>query len=65
MNEARDVVRMNVVADLLALVAEDAVKAALDVAFDQVTQKPMKLDAAMVRTGETSATEDSRSARPK
>src|SRR4051812_28371990 len=55
MNKARNIVRMNVVAHLLSLVAEYAVKAALDIAFDQVIQKPMKLDTAMVRTGKTPA----------
>ena len=46
---------MDVVADLLALVAEHLVFAALEVAFDQVAEKSVQLDAGVIGTGKTSA----------
>jgi hypothetical protein len=46
---------MDVVAHLLAFVAEDLVLAALDIALDQVAQKAVQLHAGMVRTREAAA----------
>lgn len=55
MNEARDVERMDVVANLLAFVTKNFVETAFDVAFDEVAQEAVQLHAAVIRTGETTA----------
>ena len=46
---------MNVVAHLFALVAVDFVKPTLEIALDQVAEKSMQLDPAVIRTGEATA----------
>src|SRR5262245_40614520 len=57
LDEAGDIVGVDIVADLLSLVAEDSVEASLDVAADQVAQKTVQLDAAVVGTGQAAATQ--------
>ena len=54
-HEARDVERVDVVAHLFALVAENLVFAALEVAFHEVAKKTVELDAGVVRAGEAAA----------
>ena len=54
-DEAGDVQRMDVVADLFAFVAEDLVEAAFDVALDQVAQKAVQFHAAVVGAGQAAA----------
>ncbi len=54
-HEARHVLRVDVVAHLLALVTENLVLAALHVALDQVTQKTVQFHAGMVGPGEATA----------
>src|SRR5436190_11604175 len=46
---------MNVVADLLSLVTVNAINTLLDVAPDEVTEKPVKLDTAVIRPGKAAA----------
>ena len=46
---------MDVVANLLSLVAEDPILAAFQVAFDEVAEEPVELDAGMGRPREASA----------
>ena len=46
---------MDVVAHLLALVAEDLVFAAFEVALHQVAEKAVQLDAGVVRAGQAAA----------
>ena len=48
---------VDVVADLLALVAEDAVGAALEAALDEVAEEAVQLDAGVVGAGEAAAAE--------
>ena len=48
---------VDVVADLLASVTEDLVFASFKVAFHEVTEKAVELDAAVVRAGEASSAE--------
>src|ERR1022692_2690628 len=48
-DEPRDIERVDVIANLLALVAKYLVGAALDVALDEVAQKTMQFHAAVVR----------------
>ena len=55
LNKAGDVVGVDVVADLFALVAENLVFAAFQVAFDQIGKEAVELDAAVVGPGETAA----------
>ena len=55
LDEAGDVMAVDVVAHLLALVAVDFVFLALQVAFDQVAEKSVQLDAGVVRPGQASA----------
>ena len=50
-----DVVGVDVVAHLLAFVAEDAVLAAFEVALHQVAQEAVQLDAGVIRPGEAAA----------
>src|SRR5690348_12446271 len=50
-----EVARMKVVADLFALVSEDAIGTSLDACADQVGQKPMQLGARMGGTGQATA----------
>ena len=57
LDKPRDVVAVDVVADLLALVAEDPVEAPLDVATHQVAKKAMQLDPAVVGTRQAAATQ--------
>lgn len=45
LDKTGDVVGVDVVADLFALVAEDFVFAPFEVAFDEVGEEPVKLDA--------------------
>ena len=54
-HEPRHVEGVDVVAHLLALVAEDPVLAPLEVAFDEVAQEPVELDAGVVRPGQAAA----------
>jgi hypothetical protein len=56
-HEADDIQAVDVVADLLALVAEDIVLAFGEVAFDEVTEEAVELDAAVVGAGEAAAAE--------
>ena len=51
----RHVHRVDVVADLLALVAEDLVFAAFEVALHQVAEEAVQLDAGVVRAGQAAA----------
>jgi len=53
-HEAGYIDRVDVIADLFPLVAEDAVLFALEVAFHEVAEESMKLDSGMVGTGEAS-----------
>src|SRR5579864_6199987 len=55
LDEPGDVQGVNVVAHLFALVAVDFVKPALEVAFDQVAEKSVQLDPAVIRTGKATA----------
>jgi hypothetical protein len=55
LDEAADVEGVDVVADLFAFVAEDFVFAPLEVAFDQVAEKAVQLDAAVVGPGKAAA----------
>ena len=57
LDESGDVVRMDVVAHLLAKVAEHFVGALFQVAAHEITQKSVQFDAAMVRPGEATAAE--------
>ena len=57
MDESGYVERMNVVANLLPLIAENLVRAALDIAFDQVAEESVKLDARVIRSGQATAAE--------
>ncbi len=57
LDEAGDVEAVDVVADLLALVAEDPVLAPLEVALHEVAQEAVQLDAAVVRPGQAAAAE--------
>src|ERR1700693_4214119 len=50
-----DVQGMNVVTHLFAFVAVDFVETALEVALDQVAEKSMQLDTAVIRTSEATA----------
>src|SRR5262249_2936823 len=54
-NEAADSEGVDVVAHLLALVPEPAVLAILDVALDEIAQKPVQFDPAMTGAGEAPA----------
>ena len=54
-NKGGDVVGMDVVPDLLALVTEDLVFASLEIAFHEVTQEAVELDAAVVWPGEAAS----------
>ena len=54
-DEGSDVLRVDVIAHLLALVAEDLILAALHVAFDEVAQEAVELDAGVVGAGQTAA----------
>lgn len=51
-HEAGDIERVDVIADLLPLVAEDAVLFALEVAFNEVAEESVQLDAGVVGAGE-------------
>src|SRR5216684_3224432 len=51
LDKSRDVIGMDVVANLLSLVAEDPVEAPLDITANQITQEAMQLDATMVGAG--------------
>lgn len=55
LNEAGDVVGVDVVADLFAFVAEDFVFAAFEIAFDEVREESVEFDARVVGTGEAAA----------
>ncbi len=55
LDEAGDVVGVDVVADLFALEAEDLVFAAFQVAFHEVGKEAVELDAGVVRAGEAAA----------
>jgi len=57
MNESGDVEGVNVVSDLFAFIAVYSVRAPLQVAFDEVTEKSVELDAAVVGPGQTAATQ--------
>src|SRR5688572_31982241 len=46
---------MNVVADLFPFVTEDAVLAPLEIAFHQVAEEAVQLDAGVIRPGEATA----------
>lgn len=52
-----DVVGMDVVADLFALVSENLVFTSFEVALHEVTQKSVEFDSTVVGAGETAATE--------
>jgi hypothetical protein len=47
---------VNVVTDLFPFVSKDAVGLSLKVALYQIAEKPMQLDAGMVRAGKAAAT---------
>jgi hypothetical protein len=48
LDEAHDIVRMNIVTYLLALIPKNFVYALLEIAFYEITEKPVKLDARMI-----------------
>jgi len=54
-HETGDIPGVNVVADLLALVAKDLVFAAFEVAFDQIAEEAVEFDAGVVGSGEAAA----------
>jgi hypothetical protein len=54
-HEAGDVEGVDVVAHLLALVAEDLVLAALEIAFHEVAEEAVEFDAAVIGAGEAAA----------
>ncbi len=56
-HEAGDIKRVDVVADLFAFVAEDAVFATFEVAFHEVAQEAVEFDPGVVRTCETTSSE--------
>src|ERR1017187_3754902 len=51
---------MDVVANLFALVSEDLVFTALDVALDQIAEEAMQLDAGMVRACQATGSQTTR-----
>ena len=55
LDEAGDIVAVDVVADLFAFVAVDFVFLALEIAFHEVTEEAVQLDAGVVRSGEAAA----------
>src|ERR1035441_4962191 len=59
-DEPRDIERVDVVADLLPLVSQDLVFAALEVALDQVAQEPVELYARVVRPGQAASAQAAR-----
>ena len=59
-DEAGDIGRMNVVADLFALVTEDSVFAAFKITFHEVGKKAVEFDSAVVGAGEASSAEAAR-----
>lgn len=54
-HETSDVERVNVIAHLFALVAEDLVFAAFEVAFNEVGKESMEFDAGVIGAGEAAA----------
>src|SRR5262249_31469688 len=52
MDEPGHVDRMNIVADLFALVSVDPVQAAFDIAPDEMAEKAVKFNSTVVRSGE-------------
>src|SRR5687767_7465130 len=54
-DETGDIERVDVVAHLLALVAEHGVRTRLDVALDQVRQEAVQLNPGVIRSGQTAA----------
>ena len=54
-HEAGDIERVDVIADLFPLVAEDAVFLPLEVALHKVTKESMELDSGVVRPGEAAS----------
>src|SRR5713101_772101 len=58
MDETGDIEGMNVVPYLLSLVPEDLIDPLLYVAANQVAQKAVELDTAMVRSGEAAPPQD-------
>jgi len=56
-HKAGDIERVDVVADLFPLVAEDAVFLPLEVALHEVAEESMELDSGVVRPGEAASTE--------
>ena len=56
-DEARHILAVDVVANLFALVAVDAVFAPFEIAFHEITQESVKLDARMVWSGKATTTQ--------
>src|ERR1700730_3642492 len=52
-HEACDILRVDIIPYLLSLVTIDLIFPSLDVAFDEITQKTVQLDARVIRSGET------------
>ena len=59
-NERRHIEGVDIVANLLALVAKYVVLEIAEIALHEVTQKSVQNDASVVRTGETPATQTTR-----
>ena len=55
MNEAGDIMGMDVVAHLLALVAEQFVLAPFQIALDEIAEKAVQFDAGVIRPGQAAA----------
>src|SRR5262249_29303086 len=54
-HEGSDVFGMNVISNLLPFIAINFIVSAINIAFDQVAQKAVQLNAGMLRSGETTS----------
>ena len=54
-DERRHVVSVDVVSDLLAVISVNAVRRALEMTTDQIAEKPVQLDTAVVRSSNAAA----------
>src|SRR5438552_1470246 len=54
-DETRNILRMDIVADLFALVAEDPILTTFQIALDQIAQETMQLDTGMIRPRQASS----------
>src|SRR5438552_3343841 len=59
-HETRYIFGMNIVPNLLAFIAVYLIFAAVDIAFDQVAEKPVQLDTGVIGTCQTAASQTTR-----